>query len=1293
MSKASPTTPRQAGAVALALLALILLLAPARSAAVGVVHEHGRGLEGFDTRKAVASPGSSQRAAARRLDARVTWNRFGTADTVTGDDGWLATGLSGTPEDVAREFLRANAALFGLSAGAVNELEVINASPLIGSDARVVVLRQRFGGLPAVAGGLVSVGVVDGKVAHASSSLARGSGLAGDDRLLAQDAWQKAAASVGRAVPDARVRSLGRQGAFGTLGVRSLGAEQQVRLAALPMPGGGARRVYEANVVDNGREPLAFTVYVDAETGSILRRVNRLENAADQPNWKYFTNNPPLDPPADPADTDRRIVGCFPSGATPATPCTFDERMGGTPVSDATPAPWDENGLVGPFTTSGNNADTGLSSLSPFTPGPDRVVRPNSPTREYISPFTNVWQTSMCNPSNVAGAIVPATGPDTFGGTNANDINAAVISLFSNHNNMHDWSYDLGFTEETFNMQVDNFTKGGTGNDPELGNAQGGALTGGAPTYTGRDNANQITLQDGVAPITNMYLWQPIGSAFYPPCVDGDFDMSVIGHEYTHAISNRMVAGPDDGLTSSGDGQARAMGESFSDLTAVEYLIEHGYAPSDDENEFAVGAYVTGSKEKGIRNYGMDDSPLNYSNVQGYDGSGMGSPHDDGEIWSAVNYDIRQALIVKHGAGNDASQLACARGQTPADQCPGNRRWMQLVFDSYLLMPMDGQVSMLEARDALLKADQMRFGGANQSELWTAFARRGFGEKASSANQSDEGFAGDTDDPDPVPSFESPLRGDETTVTFKPTAPDGDAAPVAELFVGEYEANVTPVADTDPATELDDTVELLPGEYSFVSRADRFGAHKFTQTIAASTNSDLNVAMPSNRASGSNGSVATGDGLNQDRLIDDTEETNWAVLSDPDGSAAGNQVTVDLAGGEQLVQRVNVSALLRATDDGDEQGDTGSQNRFTALRQFDIRLCTASEANGQCTNADAFDGPAHYTSPADAFPGDVPRPLAPDMILRGFDVPDANATHVQMRVLTNQCLGSPVFPVEQEMDMSSFSDCRESNPAVPDSDDSVRASELQVFSRPLEITTSESPRAPGGGSTGGGQAGGPGLSYGLPGDGICAEIAAFRSVSVTPRGRGARIAFARRRNTPVNVDVFQQSRGERIMGNRRVASFRGRTRSFTWRGRGTRGKRLPAGRYAVRFRVPRGAGRLDIRHVALLRKRSRFRRRPAFSATGSCGLLNVYRLSGSTFSANKRRLAALFRVRRRSTVSVVVRRGGRVVRRLRARTFAPGRPFKLPIRSAGLRRGDYRVTVTARSGSERVSRTLVSRRL
>jgi hypothetical protein len=54
-------------------------------------------------------------------------------------------------------------------------------------------------------------------------------------------------------------------------------------------------------------------------------------------------------------------------------------------------------------------------------------------------------------------------------------------------------------------------------------------------------------MQDGIAPITNQYLWQPLAGAFYAPCVDGAYDMAVVAHEYGHAISNRMIAGPDGG--------------------------------------------------------------------------------------------------------------------------------------------------------------------------------------------------------------------------------------------------------------------------------------------------------------------------------------------------------------------------------------------------------------------------------------------------------------------------------------------------------------------------------------------------------------------------------------------------------------------------------------------------------------------------------------------------------------------------------------------------------------------------
>ena len=346
---------------------------------------------------------------------------------------------------------------------------------------------------------------------------------------------------------------------------------------------------------------------------------------------------------------------------------------------------------------------------------------------------------------------------------------------------------------ECAGLKLRNVSPGTAEGDPVIGNAQAGAVDGGFPSYLGRDNANMVSLPDGVPAITNMYLWQPIAGTFYAPCVDGDYDMAVIGHEYGHLIENRMIG---KGDTRAGH-HAGAMGESFGDFDAAEYLNEYNFVPVSGENPFSVGAYVTGNKERAIRNYGMNYprtgafpepgksttgsgpggtgtkvNPLNFSD-HGYDITGA-QVHADGEIWSAVNFDIRAALVAKYNTSFPASNLSmqreCADGIRPAYLCPGNRRWIQIVYDAMLLMPVGP--SMLEARNAYLAADMMRFGGANQSELWLAFARRGFGKDATSTN----GLS-DENDADPKPDFQSKVHSN-TTVTFKAVASDEGNVPV-----------------------------------------------------------------------------------------------------------------------------------------------------------------------------------------------------------------------------------------------------------------------------------------------------------------------------------------------------------------------------------------------------------------------------------------------------------------------------------------------------------------------------------
>jgi len=739
------------------------------------------------------------------------------------------------------------------------------------------------------------------------------------------------------------------------------------------------------------------------------------------PEWQAFNQSPRLDY----SSTDTRVIDCW-ERTTDVIDCDVVVRNG------ASRAPWDYNPFSNSptFTSIGNNAKTAQAWLSPLTPAEN--YSPPAADRRYYFPWTNQWFTSKCDPASFAS---PARA----------DIDAAIINLFVGHSRFHDFSYNLGFTEQAWNLQQSNFGNGQPGpypggdeNDPEIGNVQAGAVTGGAPEYLGRDNANQITLQDGVPGITNQYLFQPIAGVFYSPCVDGSMDTSVFGHEYTHAVSNRMAGGPDSGLT--GD-QAGSMGEAWSDLNAMEYLHAYDYDPAGGADDWAVGPYATGNKTVGIRNYTIDKNPLNFSDI-GYDSacntnlvgppveptcSSRSEVHSDGEIWNAVNYDIRAALVSKYNSSYPASsaslQKSCADGLRAPETCPGNRRWVQIVYDAWLLMPPD--VSMLGARDAYLAADVLRFGGANQKQLWHAFARRGFGQTASTTS---------TDDPDPIPGWTSPKENNGKFV-FKAVDESGQAVK-ANIYVGSFEAGVTPAADTNSATSLSNKLAMVPDTYTFVATAPGYGHLRFTRKLGTGSKT-VTLRFYSNWASSSKGASASGDGGNFGDLIDDTEATNWAVI-DATPTVVGKQVTVTLANARKI-DVVQVSTMLRPIDDNDDY-DNISQNRFTTLRSFEIWGCLGTVANGDCTGTAGWVRTGQFIN---AFQAGIPRPLMPNMIIKQFNVTDMNADHVRLVVLDNQCTGNPAYAGEQDNDPTNDTDCV----AASDQDGRVRVAELQVFTK------------------------------------------------------------------------------------------------------------------------------------------------------------------------------------------------------------------------------------------------------
>jgi hypothetical protein len=1134
-----------------------MFLAPINTLGQLNLWDEPQGLPDLDKRVGSLSPTADQLSRVQSLGAKVEWNKFGTVHTMMKYGGFLATGLSGDPVSAARAWIRANRVLFRLSDQGVTDLELVSDGTTPNSAAHAVLFRQRFGTLAATQDGLINVAIINGKVYHVWSSAAGDQSTPGAATLTPVQAWIAAAASINRFVPAGDVLNavVDKHNNWTVLKVVGFPQDQQVRLMALPTPLNGVRAAYETNVIYvQGHITEAYTIFVDAQSGEILYRVNRVNwfaappappettvfsgsydptpypcatsphpftvpagktrivvhasagiptndlsvtllfgaivvagpedtgtssevltyeppggvppgtynvkicqtptpNGVPQtapynyagtfttddtpvpaanlpsPQWKYFFANPLLDY----SSTDVRKIGCWSLDGTPIPGCDREES------NIASRAVWDYDVKANTFTntTRGNNAQTAESWGSPLTPSTPYSPVPTM-ARQYIFPWFNEWKTATINgtpnPATTGKGCFPVL--DHTSGNDA-DVDAAATHLFVTHNRFHDWSYFLGFTEQNSNMQLNNFgnTQPTRENDPEIGNVQAGAVSGGSPSYLGRDNANQVTLQDGTPGITNQYLFQPIAAGLYSPCVDGDMDVGIVGHEYTHAISNRMVGGPDVSLSGA---QAGAMGESWSDQNAAEYLFANGYVPTSDEDPTAVGIYATQNKKVAIRNFSLAINPLNYSNI-GYDTGGV-EVHSDGEIWNGTNWEVRQALVNKYNAQypytDMALQKACAEGKKNAADCPGNRRWIQLLFDAFLLQP--GSTSMLDARDAMLAADMARFGGANQVEIWRAFAKRGMGVDA---------YTNGTGDGAPIPNFDSAVETNEATITFQATAQDeGNAAITsAKIIVGQFQARSRQIADTDPATVVDntnpttrrqtlnrsDTAKFVPGTYDLIVQAPGYGIHRFTRTFSANQTATVVFPLPTNRASTTKGATATSGSGTPVSIIDDTEDTG-----SPFGTGtgvAGKTITVDLQGSTPMtVTKVNVSAAA---------GPAPNNGRFNALRKFEIRTCVASGLVTCTTDAD-FTTVA-FTSADDAFPGDVPRPLQPNLNLRSFTLTTPTlATHVQLRALTNQCTGQAKYLGDQDDDPNNDSDCISGST----SDDVVRMAELEVFS-------------------------------------------------------------------------------------------------------------------------------------------------------------------------------------------------------------------------------------------------------
>ena len=258
----------------------------------------------LDAREGRVTPSAAQQSGAAALGATsVRWNDFGTPRVLFNNRGYLSGARDGDPAEVARAFVGAHRELFRLSESGVAALEVVGDTPLLESPdlarvrdgneaanpdvAHVVLFRQSFGELDAAYDGLLTVGVQrDGRVAWVSSSITGDETVSGSRSLGAADAIRRAAADVGLDLGQlTEVEAPGPWATFESAVVRDV---QRARLMALPTPTDGVRTVWETTLLKadhtdrEGHEyPAAFISYVDAETGEVLLRDNRVDHLAN----------------------------------------------------------------------------------------------------------------------------------------------------------------------------------------------------------------------------------------------------------------------------------------------------------------------------------------------------------------------------------------------------------------------------------------------------------------------------------------------------------------------------------------------------------------------------------------------------------------------------------------------------------------------------------------------------------------------------------------------------------------------------------------------------------------------------------------------------------------------------------------------------------------------------------------------------------------------------------------------------------------------------------------------------
>lgn len=502
----------------------------------------------------------------------------------------------------------------------------------------------------------------------------------------------------------------------------------------------------------------------------------------------------------------------------------------------------------------------------------------NDGTTDYTTTRgNNVYAKEDVANTNGTGAspsspILEFNHPYTFGiNTATGNQNGAITNLFYWNNLIHDILWKYGFDEPSGNFQNNNQGRGGLGNDFVFADAQDGG---------GSNNANFSTPPDGRNGRMQMYLWSNAGTPSYQP--DGDFDNGIIAHEYGHGWSIRLAGGPANSSCLQNDEQG---GEGWSDYAALMFSTNWAtLTPSIASaniprgiGTYALGQPITGA---GIRLYRYSYDKANINNAVTYAKVGnlsFSQPHGIGSIWATMLWDMTWEIILQD------NQIVSNIYSVPVNilDMKGNIAALKLVNEGLRLQPCSP--SFVDARDAILRADQMLFGGRYRCAISKAFSRRGLGLNASTGASTDDRIVTEDFTPLAGNALSSPtnfticsgkaFNYSATSITSGTTYTWNRPA-VAGISNVAVSGNTAIVAETLVNT----TNEPITVTYFFTLTPDLCGGVPTPQSVKVIVNPTV-IPTVANYTVCQNGTVPSGQGLVVPQLISNTANGNLTTSS------------------------------------------------------------------------------------------------------------------------------------------------------------------------------------------------------------------------------------------------------------------------------------------------------------------------------------------------------------------------------------------------------------------------------